>query len=124
MRVPEKDRLRKGTLASDPTYGNNGVFVIAHPKIADYFINCIASDGEGWEHVSVSLSSLTRKVERCPTWEEMCYVKDLFWSKEECVVQFHPAEKDYVNNHKYCLHLWKPVHQLLPVPDPLMVGFV
>jgi hypothetical protein len=55
-----------------------------------------------WEHVSVSLHN------RCPGWEEMCFIKDLFWDDSECVVQFHPAKADYINAMPYCLHLWKP----------------
>lgn len=54
-----------------------------------------------WEHVSVSLP------DRCPTWEEMCFIKSLFWNEEDCVVQFHPPKSDYVNVAKNCLHLWK-----------------
>jgi hypothetical protein len=123
MKVPEKYRVRKGIMETDASYGNNGAFAIPHPKISFYTINCISSDGEGWEHVSVSLSSSQRKVERCPTWEEMCMVKDMFWDKSETVIQFHPAEDDYVNNHSYCLHLWRPVYLPIPTPDPLMVGF-
>lgn len=64
-----------------------------------------------WEHVSVSTST------RCPTWEEMCLVKKLFWRDDETVVQFHPAESEYVNRHPFCLHLWRDVetdHQLPP----------
>lgn len=55
-----------------------------------------------WEHVSVSVHN------RCPTWDEMCIVKDLFWDDTECVVQLHPPKSDYINAMPYCLHLWKP----------------
>ena len=64
----------------------------------------ILSSGEQdpeWEHVSVSLEK------RCPNWKEMCLVKDLFWDESECVIQFHPPRSEYVNNHPFCLHLWK-----------------
>lgn len=64
----------------------------------------IMSSGSGhheWEHVSVSTPT------RCPTWEEMCFVKDLFWSAGETVLQFHPRSENYVNTHEFCLHLWK-----------------
>lgn len=27
----------------------------------------------------------------------------------ETVIQFHPPEADYVNIHRYCLHLWRKV---------------
>lgn len=58
-------------------------------------------EGRGWEHVSVSHPS------RCPTWEEMCKVKEMFWRDDETVVQFHPRKERYYNVHPYCLHLWK-----------------
>ncbi len=122
MKVPEKYRFKKGMMGSDSSYGNNGVFVIPHYKISFYEINCIVSDGMGWQHVSVTISSTQRKVERCPTWEEMCYVKSLFWDNNETVIQYHPPESEYVNNHPYCLHLWKPDNVQLPLPDSLMVG--
>ena len=95
----ESGRIRQGEYASDPSYGLTGAFFIKGPQGAPLVI--IASDGLGWEHVSVS----TR--DRCPTWEEMCFVKDLFWSQDECVLQFHPPKTDYINHHPYCLHLWK-----------------
>lgn len=62
----------------------------------------VVDDGElsGWEHVSVSLPN------RCPNWTEMCFIKALFWSEDETVVQFHPCKSDYVNVHPNCLHLW------------------
>src|ERR1700679_2099300 len=41
----------------------------------DKMIRCMASDGAGWRHVSVSVEN----DRRCPTWQIMCKVKDLFW---------------------------------------------
>lgn len=76
----------------------------------------IASWGGGWEHVSVSLAR------RCPTWEEMCMVKDIFWGEEECVVQFHPPRSEYVNRHPYCLHLWKKIGEEYETPPKEYVG--
>ena len=70
----------------------------------------IASWGGGWEHVSVSLRN------RCPTWDEMCLVKDIFWQDDECVVQFHPPKSEYVNLHLYCLHLWKKIGEKADLP--------
>jgi hypothetical protein len=80
-------------------------------------IGIIFSNGAGWEHVSASLKK------RCPTWEEMCKIKDIFFNKDECAIQYHPAEKDYVNNHPYCLHIWKPIGAELPQPPTWLVGF-
>lgn len=85
---------------------------------------CIVASGadeddllsQGWEHVSVS----TRR--RCPNWREMCFVKDLFWTEEEWVVQYHPAKADYINNHPYVLHLFRHKTIEFPKPPPILVG--
>lgn len=76
----------------------------------------IASNGGGWDHVSVT--PCNRKRQTCPTWDEMCAIKDMFFEPEEGVVQYHPAKSQYVNNHPYCLHLWKPNNGVeIPFPD-------
>jgi hypothetical protein len=120
FKVPEKYRITDtGSIFMRTTKddGNNGVFVIPYnPTKATLY--CIASDGMDWDHVSVSIVN----VKRCPVWRELCYVKDLFWSKDDCVIQYHPPEKDYVNVHEYCLHLWKPQNIVIPQPPKIMVG--
>lgn len=107
----------------------DGSYYVPHYKIKDYLFFIIFSSGMGWEHASVSLRKFvnrrTRKVtyvQRCPTWEEMCMIKDLFWEPEECVVQYHPPKSHYINNHQWCLHLWKPLTSALPVPESILVG--
>lgn len=94
--------------------GNNGLFRFERDGVG---FTCIASDGEGWEHVSVSLNK-----KRCPTWDEMCLVKKMFWDDSDCVVQFHPPKSDYVNNHKFCLHLWRKSDGEMNRPPKWMVG--
>lgn len=69
----------------------------------------------GWEHASVSLRN------RCPTWDEMCAIKDIFWGEEEAVMQVHPPRSEYVNLHPYCLHLWKPIGQDFIRPNKELV---
>lgn len=124
MKVPEQYRLKNhSVLGSDSSYGNNGFFVVPHHRVDNYFYQCQVSDGMGWEHVSITIGSSVRKVERCPTWEEMNYIKDLFWSEDECVMQLHPPKSEYVSNHPYCLHLWRPLECDVPMPDSLMVGY-
>jgi hypothetical protein len=78
FKVPEKYRINVGAFASDASFGNNGAFGLILDKGTR--VLAIASDGGGWEHVSVS------RTDRCPTWDEMCKVKDMFWSAEDCVV--------------------------------------
>lgn len=116
FKVPEDYRVVTGNLASDESFGNNGNFHVPRPDALGKWFNVIASDGEGWEHVSVSLPS------RAPTWGEMCFIKDLFWSEDDCVVQYHPPKSEYVNNHEYCLHLWKKVDGEFETPPSLLVG--
>lgn len=111
--VPENLRVRTGTFSTATRDGNNGMFIV---KTAKGALRVIASDGMGWEHVSVSLAN------RTPTWEEMCMIKGMFWSDEDCVVQFHPPASEYVNNHAHCLHLWRPIGGTFPMPDSIMVG--
>lgn len=80
----------------------------------------VASNGGRWEHISVSLCNQKRKA--CPTWEEMCEIKDMFFEAEERVVQYHPPKSEYVNMHPYCLHLWRPIDSDLPFPPSIFVG--
>ena len=57
----------------------------------------------GWEHVSIELYA-----RRLPTWEEMSFIKSIFWEDEDEVVQIHPKKSCYVNLTE-ALHLWRPV---------------
>ncbi len=115
FRVPEHRRVTTGIAASSAADGNNGCFIIKH---GDVRLFVIASDGGGWEHVSVTIPG----VNRCPTWEEMCRVVAAFWDKDDCIVQFHPPKSEHVNNHPYCLHLWRPIGHNIPTPPTMMVG--
>ena len=81
----------------------NGCFKV-YVNNRSFFV--VASDGGGWDHVSVT--PCNRKRQTCPTWEEMCAIKDMFFYPEEAAVQYHPPQSQYVNNHPYCLHLWRP----------------
>lgn len=53
---------------------------------------------------------------RCPTWEEMDFVKGIFWGGDETVLQLHVPRSRHVSYHPYCLHLWKPVGVEIPLP--------
>lgn len=125
----ERHRITTGKLASDSSDGNNGAFMLpimrcgdgqmvlqeTHYK-PDVTLGIVVSDGEDWDHVSVSLQK------RCPSWDEMCFVKDLFFEPEEAVMQLHPPKSDYVNHHPFCLHLWRPQNKRIPLPPSIFVG--
>lgn len=117
-------RFRRPNSPWDSEYGDPfGSFVIPRPEGT---LRCIVSNGDykaagidssyAWEHVSVSLEN------RCPTWEEMCFVKNMFWTEEECVIQYHPPASLYRNFHPYTLHLWRPLLSDIPLPPPDTVG--
>lgn len=108
----EDRRIVIGPAASEYGDVTQGAFLIERGSST---IRVVASTGHNWDHVSVSL------VDRCPTWEEMCIVKDLFFDEEECVVQYHPPKSRYVNIHPFCLHLWRPHDTIFPVPPVWMV---
>lgn len=119
--VPNQYRVRRGAAASDDSYGNNGAFVIP-PIVGSRHMCVIASDGLWWEHVSVHIDEGRAKT-RVPNWDEMCYIKSLFWDDDDVVMQLHPAKSEYVNNFKTCLHLWRPVGKSIPTPPAILVGY-
>lgn len=103
-------------LGSDDSDGNNGLFQFA---IQGYIFNCIASDGLDWEHVSITIDR-----NRTPNWEQMCFIKDVFWDEEDIVVQYHPSKSQYVNMHPYCLHLWRNTKYDIISPPPELIGVI
>lgn len=114
----ESGRLRHGPYGSNSSDGQWGAFKIMGPCGRELVIMSAGAscDSGDWEHVSVSLSS------RPPNWQEMCFVKSLFWEDDECVVQFHPPKADYINIHEHCLHLWRHVSLTFPMPPSILVG--
>lgn len=115
MYSPEQIKKNLASRAASCEFGDDvgAGFLVRENKSFRF----IYSFGEGWEHVSVSCQ------DRCPTWEEMCFFKDIFWPGNETCVQYHPAQSDYVNMHKYCLHIWRPIDGKFPTPPKIMVGF-
>ena len=99
--------------------GMNGRFRVQGPCGCELHVSSSDGAASGWEQVSVNTNR-----NRSPNWPEMCFIKDLFWDEEECVVQYHPPLSRYVKNNRYCLHLWKPVAAALPAPPSDLVGIV
>jgi len=123
MKLPFCDRLEDARLTEPGRYHSwrgdpFGAFRLQGPCGAALVImaNDAWEGSHGWEHVSVS------NRHRTPNWQEMCFVKDLFWNDEDWVVQFHPARSQYVNLHPYTLHLWRKPGTEFPTPPPELVG--
>ena len=120
--VPDAYRIRDGVVGSDESAGNNGAFCL--PVGADgRQLLIVASDGMGWEHVSIHATD-GLGTDYTPTWDEMCRVKDLFWDPEDVVMQLHPRRSQYVNEHPHTLHLWRPIGIAIPEPPSILVGRV
>lgn len=109
-----KFRIHPEGMHSKPedTYG---WFVIPGPFGVRLYAMASPIDDE-WDHVSISTKN------RCPNWPEMCLIKDLFYGFEARAIQYHPPEKDYVDNAKYCLHLWRWTKGEFPAPPMELVG--
>lgn len=121
MNFPDQYRLHlRGTSYQNDDGAPFGVFIIPGRVAKGRPLKVIANSGEltGWDHASVTLEGNDSK---CPSWDEMCVVKNLFWSEDQTVVEFHPAKQDYVNISKGCLHLWHCTSQVFPTPPKFCV---
>lgn len=106
-KVLESMRRKHPTLGLTPVGSLYGFF---HNGKLSVISSGEVHPGMPWEHVSVSL------VDRCPTWNEMSFVKDLFWLPTETVIQIHPPKLQHINYHEFCLHLWRNVNQQIILP--------
>lgn len=91
----------------------NGYFVVPGTGCE---LRIIASNDEGWDHVSVS----TKR--RCPNWPEMKRVKELFFKVDEPAYQIFPVQEYYINCHPYCLHWWRPQQGEILMPPLHMIA--
>ena len=112
FRMEDEERKVYGVVGDS----GNGIFKV-YVGGRSFFV--VASNGMGWEHVSVSPGSAQRK--RCPTWDEMCAIKEMFFGEDERVMQLHPPKAEYVDQHPHCLHLWKPIGVEIPHPPMFFV---
>lgn len=74
-----------------------------HNKALGLFVICSVAkedDGKYWIHVSYSRTS------RIPTYEDTAKIKALFIGKDRKAIAVFPEEKNHVNIHPNCLHLW------------------
>lgn len=118
FKVPEKYRVKTGLFASDSSIGNMGAFHI--PSIVGgRILHVICSDEMGWDHVSVHASKKNKRY--IPRWVEMCQIKELFWSDDETVVQFHPKKSEYVNANPFVLHLWRKQGEHYELPPKELI---
>ena len=80
-------------------------------------LRVIASWGGGWDHISVSAGwSNKGGPTKLPTYVEMESVKRIFFEDHEAAFELHPPVGSYQNVQPFCLHLWRPQDQEIPMP--------
>jgi hypothetical protein len=128
IKVPEEFRFfrPKHPLSTTKEAGNNGTFVIPHYKITGYVFVVQATEAVGWEHVLVQVIPKQKKMRpsRYPTWQEVSWIKSLFWPDTDTVLQYHPNVGGMMNysSQEFALHLWRPaIEELIPIPEKIKI---
>lgn len=111
IRLPRHLEIYRRKLYGEFGDAHNFQLVIPNRGLA-----IIGSDGEGWDHVSVSCK------DRTPTWEEMEWVKRELFEEGDCVMQLHVPVADHKNHCPFCLHMWRPQRAEIPRPPAFMVA--
>lgn len=125
MRFPEQFRFTRKMMAEKP-FLSSVTFLLSEPGISkgsfaipillstppeayldDIYFWVTAEIEMGWEHACVIPIS-----PRWPTWQEMAYIKTLFWADDEVVIQFHPVQNQIAG----CIDLWRPIDGKFPLP--------
>jgi hypothetical protein len=109
----ENGRVVVGPMGTRHRTTRHGAFLLESPH--NIMLRVVVGDGMGWDHVSVSGKK------RCPNWFEMEWVRGLFFEDDDWVMQLSPPRAERVNVHEYCLHLWRPHDQDIPLPHREMV---
>ena len=87
--------------------GNIAARSWSHKIIQDMHVmrsRSILENGEEWIHISVSRS------DRLPSWVELVKIRDEFLGEMKEAYHVIPSKDDYVNVHRYCLHIWSPMN--------------
>jgi hypothetical protein len=116
----ELDRFRitdpKALVRTDGWAGDGecGSFTIQSP-IDGVLMVVVASNGDLWDHVSVSRKN------RVPNWAEMSAIHRMFFKDDEVAMQLHMPPSDHINIHPFVLHLWRPHDSTIPLPPKIFV---
>ncbi len=116
----EQARLKEVPFQTPSGEWNGSYSIPAMTKGERLYVIC--SNDDGWDHVSVSVQTRIRRSKRCPTWEEMAMIKEMFWDDDEAVFQLHPPKEENVSMQDFCLHLWKSQKAEVPRPPSHLVG--
>ncbi len=89
-----------------------GAFRVVHKGNV---LRIIASNDAGWDHVSIS------RMTACPSWEDMEFVKRMFFEEGELCWQYHVPVGDHININPHVLHIWRKHDFEMPLPPRWMV---
>lgn len=113
LRIPQSKSVKLEQTFKSPE-GKINYFQIKYNNV--YLKVAVSHDFDGkitWEHVSV----MPKNSKRLPTYQEMNFIKMLFWEPEDEVIHFFPKESEHCNLVDNCLHLWRPTGVKLPWED-------
>jgi len=89
-----------------PPRTNHGTFLVPYQVAAAprVLLRVLVGQGGGWDHVSVGVQGGSRT----PTWEEMEFVRTLFFRDDETAMQLSVPRAEHINLHPGVLHWWRP----------------
>jgi len=124
-------RVRKGKNQSTSMDIDRGVFdlpVHANQNVPGRLVRCTAMQGAYWECVRITLISRTwtnKRMMAKPRVDEIQRVRDLFFAKDELVIQFYRHREKDDWGEKHLVVLWHPLDPVgihpqtnLPVMGP------
>lgn len=110
LRIPNCKGVRPLKTFNSPA-GDLNYFLVKYNNVS--LKVAVSHDFDGkitWEHVSV----MPAKGKRLPSYQEMNFIKMLFWEPEDEVIHFFPKESEHCNLVDNCLHLWRPIGVKMP----------
>lgn len=128
LRKIEEYRIVDGQLATvQEEHPNGGMFVL--PLTTRNFAVCIVSDGKfgkqdtGWEHCAVHILYTSgrnkKRKSRAIKQDELNKVRDVFWEKDDDVIQCFSSKSREGDDWACNVHLWKSKKKTIKsFPDP------
>lgn len=78
--------------------------VLARFIRSDRRMSLLASAGE--HHGTAYIHASVARAKKLPTYGDLCFAKEWIFGPHRYAAQVFPAEREHVNIHEFCLHLW------------------
>lgn len=123
LHSPEENRIRdKKLVGSFEATGNNGLFILPNDKIVGSFFVIWVETEPGFIHMTVTVNRKGHKGGRAPNTEELTWVKEQFWDKEDVVVQYFVGAEGYQHINPAIVNLYECTRIFFPVPPSVKAG--